>query len=140
MKFRTYYIAKDEARKGLVFLDKSLTRQEFLKESLTSTIIERFTQTGILNATVNPERVAMFGDFSEVPNDFFEASCRIKDMQSTFDSFPSDLRQKFNNSLGEFVAFISDDKNREKAVEFGLLPKPAAKPAEVKPDEPPPAS
>lgn len=129
MDFRSSFFVRGELPVGLTFSDKSRTRQEFLKESLTSTIIDRFTKTGILNATVNPERQARFGDFSEMPNDSLELATRIKDIESDFMSLPSSMRSKFGNSPLAFVNFIADPRNRSKAEELGILPKKAAEAA-----------
>lgn len=123
MDFRSSFSVRGEPPVGLTCCDKSRTRQEFLKESLTTTIIDRFTKTGILSATVNAERQARFGDFSEMPNDSLELATRIKDIESDFMSLPSSMRSKFGNSPLAFVNFITDPCNRSKAEEIGILPK-----------------
>lgn len=125
MDFRSSFSVRGEPPVGLIFNDKSRTRQEFLKESLTTTIIDRFTKTGILNATVNPERQARFGDFSEMPNDSLDLATRIKDIESDFMSLPSSMRSKFGNSPLVFVNFISDPRNRSKAEDLGIFPRKA---------------
>lgn len=130
MSFCTYY--NPPAKQGVIFKKPSLTRQEFLKESLTSTIIERFTRTGVLTPTVNQARIAQFGDFTECPSDFLEAHSRMSELRSAFNELPAKVRAEFSNSPMAFVAFMADGKNRAKAEELGLIAK-AAKAAEPEP-------
>lgn len=131
MNFATRY--NPPSKEGVTFRGKSLTRQEFLKESLTSTIIERFTRTGVLTPTVNTARIAQFGDFSEVPSDLLEAHERMRSATSIFESLPAETRAYFGNSPMQFVSFMADSANRDKAIELGLI----AKAAEAAKPEPP---
>lgn len=132
MHFATRY--NPPSKEGVTFKGKSLTRQEFLKESLTSTIIERFTRTGVLTPTVNTARIAQFGDFSEVPSDLLEAHDRMRSATSIFESLPAATRAYFGNSPMQFVSFMANKSNRDKAIELGLIEKTAEA---VKPEPPP---
>lgn len=134
MDYRTYFGVRGEPVRGLTCNDKSRTRQEFLKESLTSTIVERFAATGVLTPTVNTERIAQFGDFSECPGDLLEASERIRNVRELFESFSPEIRAQFSNNPLVFVQFMSNPSNRSKAIEMGFI----AKPVEPKPVEPKP--
>lgn len=131
MSFRTFYSVLADAPVGVSFSQKSLTRQEFLKDSLVSTIVERFTRTGVLVTNPNSARVPQFGDFSQLPCDLLEAHSRLSEVNSDFGELPSNIRSYFGNNPLAFVAFMSDVRNRKKAEELGLLK--AAKPLVAKP-------
>lgn len=134
MNFRTYYSVIDgETRKGLACSDKSRTRQEFLKESLTSTIIDRFTRTGVLCPNANPQRQPLFGDFSELPSDLLDAHKRLESFRSGFYSLPSTLRAAFGNDPLAFVQFMSNPVNKSKAIALGIIDAPKAQPSKPKP-------
>lgn len=135
MKFRGFYLSRGDAPTGVTFHHQSRTRQEFLKESLTSTIIDRFAKTGILTPTVNPQRIAQFGDFSQCPSDLLEAHERLQNVRGIFDDLPAETRAVFGNNPLAFVQFMANEKNRSKAIELGLIakPKPSASAKPVKP-------
>lgn len=59
--------------------------------------------------------------FDDIPgNDFAEAMIKVTKAQQTFDSMPSQLRKKFNNSPAEFLDYIQDKNNIDSLVEMGL--------------------
>lgn len=134
LSFCTYY--NPPAKQGVTFKKPSLTRQEFLKESLTSTIIERFTRTGVLTPTVNQARIAQFGDFTECPSDYLEAHSRMVDLRGAFGELPAKVRAEFSNNPLAFVMFMADGRNRAKAEELGLIAKTAKAVEPEPPSEP----
>lgn len=102
---------------GLFCEDASLAKQSFLEESDINTIVRRFGLTGELPTNV---RMPTFGDFSVV-SDFHEAMNAIAQANEAFDSMPAEVRARFNNDPGAFVAFCSDEANRVEARKLGLV-------------------
>lgn len=112
---------------GLVCEAETLAKQEFKEECDINTILKRFNITGELPQGV---RMPTFGDFVPVGT-FHEAANAIAVAREAFDELPAEVRRRFANDPGEFVAFCSDPKNLEEARGLGLVP-----PLELKPDVP----
>lgn len=103
----------------------SLAKQSFAEECDINTIVRRFGLTGQL-----PENVRMptYGDFVDVV-DFQSAMNAVVAARESFDAMPADVRARFHNDAGEFVAFCDDDRNRDEAVKLGLVPPAVVPPA-----------
>jgi phage internal scaffolding protein len=112
--------ASDES--GLACADPTLAQQQFRDEADINTILERFGRTG---EVIVPVRAPEFGDYSEV-TDYHTAMNMIIQAQDAFDALPARIRKEFDNDPGRFVEFVSDEKNRDKALEMGLIEAPAA--------------
>lgn len=129
-------VASDEA--GLRCRDKSLARQSFAEEVDINTIVRRFGLDGKL-----PENIRMpsYGDFTEVM-DFQGAMNALVVARESFDAMPAQVRARFHNDPGEFVAFCDDKENLAEARKLGLVPPeelPAAPPEPVRVVVVPPA-
>lgn len=118
--------AGDES--GLRCDDPSLTKQSFREESDINVIVARFNLTGQLPVGI---RMPSYGDFADV-FDFQTAMNAIAHANEAFDAMPAGVRARFHNDPAEFVAFCSDQANREEAEKLGLvMPKAAALAAEA---------
>lgn len=120
-----YDVREAGRRCALICEDETLTKQEFKDECDINTILRRFNVTGEL-----PEGVRMptYGDFSEV-RDFHEAANAIAVANEAFSAMPADVRKRFQNDAGAFVAFCSDAANLDEARKLGLvLPAPVEAP------------
>lgn len=100
--------------------EPSLTQQQFAKEVDINEIVRRFGITGQM-----PDVVVMphSGDFSDVP-DFHTAMNLIRQAEEGFMQVPAEIRARFNNDPGQFMAFFEDEKNRDEAIKLGLVIKP----------------
>lgn len=89
----------------------------------------KYQKTGLL--PVQPGSKT-YGDFTGVES-FQDAYNRVLESQASFLKLPSALRKKFDNDPGKLLAFLENDENRAKAIEYGLIDKPVvvAEPAEV---------
>lgn len=103
--------------------EEGMTQQQFRDECDINTIVERFGITGQLPD--NP-RMPVSGDFTGL-SDFHSAMNAVRNAQEAFEEFPADIRAQFHNDPQKMMAFLENDKNREKALEMGLLPKPPEK-------------
>lgn len=117
--------------------EEHMTKQEFAEEVDINTILRRFNVTGQL-----PENVRMptYADFTDV-YDFHSAANAIAQANEAFAEMPADVRKRFENDPAQFVAFCSDETNRDDARKLGLLvPEPvqleAAPPIQTAPPTP----
>lgn len=120
MFLRTAYnydrnLASDDA--GLVCADVSRAKQSFAEECDINTIVRRFRVTGELPTGV---RMPTYGDFGSL-GDFHGALNAVAVARESFDAMPADVRARFHNDPGEFVAFCSDKVNRPEAIKLGLV-------------------
>lgn len=106
---------------GLACDDPSLAIQSAKDEADINTIVRRFGLTGEL-----PSDVAMprSGDFAGVP-DFHGAMNLVRQAQEEFLRVPAEIRARFGNDPGAFIAFCEDPANLEEARRLGLA-KPVA--------------
>lgn len=128
-----YNYDRDQASNdsALACKDKSLAQQHFKEECDINTIVDRFLKTGELPSDV---RMPRYGDFTGI-HDYKTAMDAITKAQSAFMEMPAQIRNRFHNDPQEFVAFCSDDANREEAAKMGLVPEEVA--ALVRPPAPP---
>jgi len=99
----------------------SMTKQSFKDECDVNNIMARFERTGVLDY-IN-ENAAQFG---EVPAlDFQTAMNIVAKGNSLFEQMPGAQRAAFENDPVKFLAFMEDGRNRDKAIELGLIDPPA---------------
>lgn len=98
------------------FADESLAVQSAKEEADINTIVRRFGLTGEL-----PNDVAMpqSGDFSNAV-DFHASMNLVVQAQEEFLRLPADLRARFSNDPGNFIAFFDDPANQDEAIRLGL--------------------
>lgn len=65
----------------------------------------------------------MYMDISGYPT-YHEMLNITTKAEQDFMQFPAKIRSQFGNKAENLINFISDNKNREKAQELGLIPKP----------------
>lgn len=102
---------------GLECNDENLAQQQFAEEVDINTIVKRFGLTGQLPTSL---RVPEIGDFDQV-NDYHTALNMLIEADDAFMQMPADIRERFQNNAGNFVEFVSDEKNREQCKQWGLL-------------------
>lgn len=101
---------------GLACEDPSLAIQSDAIDADINEIVRRFGVTGTLPQVEMPPT---YGDFEGVV-DYHTAMNLIADANSRFLELPADVRAKFENDPGKFVAFCSDEKNLAEMRELGL--------------------
>lgn len=116
-------------------LGDSLTVQEQAEDADINTIVRRFGLTGQL-----PENVAIprDGDFTTI-TDYHGALNIVAAADSAFAEMPANVRARFDNDAGKFMDFCHNPKNREEALELGLLAENLPSPAVASPQALPPA-
>lgn len=129
MQFQTAYGHKERVQ--LTCIGKGRTKQSFKAECDINTIVARFLRTGIMDFAQKNE--ARYGDCTGM--EYQSALYTVAAAKSLFNDLPAALRNRFENEPALFLDFVQDERNREEALELGLL-----KPVEPKPeaDAPPP--
>lgn len=115
------FAPRERRRVQLAFSKPSRTKQAFKAECDIHNIIKRAAVTGVMPAGT---RQPMFGDFSGV-GDYQTALNAVVQAQEAFESLPAHIRDHFANDPQRLLDFLSDSKNREAAVQLGLV-NPAA--------------
>lgn len=113
---------------GLYCADESKAVQSAKEECDINVIVRRFHVTGELPSNV---KVPLEGEFQGVMT-YKDAMNLIVEAERSFMEMPADVRERFNHDPGKFVAFASDEKNRDEARKLGLLV-PAEEPREEVP-------
>lgn len=110
----------------------SMTKQSFMDETDINLIVARALKGHDVSGSLS-ERVAQFGDVSDVPS-YQEALDLVNRANGLFMSMEAHVRSRFSNDPALLLAFLEDPRNREEAVMLGLV-KPA-EPAVVAPEVP----
>ena len=115
--------------------EKTLAQQQFKDECDINTIMERFGVTGMVPTNVR-QPLAM--DFVEA-TDYQSALNALIEAEQSFMEMPAKVRAEFDNDPGKFIDFFEREENRERAIELGLIQKPAETPTQgaVPPPVPP---
>jgi hypothetical protein len=107
---------------------ESRTKSEFKDECNINNIVRQCIKTGVMPSGT---REPMFEDFSNIGS-YNDAVTQVAEANSTFEQLPSDIRDRFDNSVQNLMDFIADENNQDEAIELGLAPKP--EPTESEPE------
>lgn len=112
--------SRRERRKpyALYCAEPSLTKQSFKDECDINQIIDRASSGA--NITHLNERVARYGDFTQVP-DYRTACDVVNRANGLFMELDAKVRERFGNDPGRMVAFLTDPQNYEEAVKLGFF-------------------
>lgn len=97
----------------------SRAKQSFTDECDINQIMAKYQHTGLLDHVVT-----YGGSYADMPSnlDFHESMNLITEAQELFQSLPSSIRTRFQNSPEAYLAFCSDDANADEMRSMGLLP------------------
>lgn len=121
MIFKTRYNPHEARKFSFECRGESLTQQQFKKECDVNQILNKYKKTGMITH-INKHQ-GNFGDFSNV-DDYQTSLHKVMTAQASFMQMPSELRNKFNNDPAQLISFMTDDKNKEDCIKFGLIKKP----------------
>lgn len=108
---------------GIHFEEPSLTDQTQKDDCDVNRILAKFRETGSLIDPLHPgTRKPIFGDFTDIP-DYQGALDIIIRSDEAFMQLPAKVRERFGNNPQEIFDFLSDEKNRQEAIELGLIDK-----------------
>jgi phage internal scaffolding protein len=99
----------------------SKAQQHFKDECDINNIMGKYITTGILG---NPDKVnalkPRYGDFTNVVS-YDHALNQLNAANEQFEGLPSKIRNRFNNNVGQLLAFLDNENNRAEAVELGII-------------------
>lgn len=132
-----------DPKTGELVKEESMTKQSFKAECDINNIIKQFQNTGIVSHINEQAKQGMYADLPP-PLDYQESLELVRQAQTSFDSLPSKVRNRFDNDPEKFLAFVADPANQQEMVDLGLAtgtppqaperPAPPAAPAD-KPKE-----
>ena len=93
------------------------THQSFKEECDINALMARQKVTGLIK---RHDKTPIYADYSELGN-YDEALNMLNDAQDMFDALPAKLRGEFSNNPGELLEFMSDETNKNRAVELGII-------------------
>jgi len=102
---------------GLVCEEPTRAQQHHKDECDINVILERFGKTGQLPVNAIS---GTYGDFSGV-HDYHTALNTLIAAESEFESLPATIRKQFANEPANLIEFLNDPKNKDKAIELGLV-------------------
>ena len=102
-----------------------MTKQSFVQECDINNILKEYKVTGQIRHMSAKAAAGAYQDLPE-PMDFQEALHTMQSASSAFDTLPSQVRRRFGNDPGQFLAFMADSANLEEARSLGLMNAPAA--------------
>ena len=98
--------------------DPSLAVQSAALDADINEIVRRFGVTGQLPQVTMPPT---FADFTNGVRDYHTAMNTIREAQNSFMALDAEVRLRFNNDPGAFVAFCESEGNHEELRKMGLL-------------------
>lgn len=100
----------------------TMTKQSMARDCDINNIMQKYQKTGLLNH-VN-EHEGNYGNFIGC-EDYHTSQNLLLEAEKLFDSIPSSIRKKFENSPYEFLQFTQNPENSEQMIELGLAKRPA---------------
>lgn len=100
---------------------KGRTKQAFRDQVNINKIIERNRKTGMLDFVTSKQ--PFYGDVSEIGS-YQESLNVVMKAQELFAGMSASVRRRFQNDPLEMIEFLKDEKNREEAIELGIVAKP----------------
>lgn len=128
IKWRNPYDEKENREYDLLSAidctgDPGMTLQAPTEEQDINVIMARF---GVKDGSVLPrwqDEKALYGDFSEMPDNPVEAAELLRRGEVAFATLPANIRTKFESGARMFN-WMQDPANREEAFTLGILERP----------------
>ena len=122
MRFKTIYDTYEE-KQGIIFKEPTMTIQSEKDNCDINVIMNRYATS----CTPLPYRSdglqPVYADVSEL-GDYMENFQCCKQAEEMFNALPSALRKELDNNPANLLAFIQNEKNKERCYEYGLLNRP----------------
>lgn len=129
MKFKTKY----ETIGKTIFQPKSdkpsLTDESYKQECDIDFIISNFVQRGI----EPPEHQVDYGK-QYTSEDFIKSMEMVAEVKSAYECLPAIEKERFNNSVTNYLDFISDPKNLKESYEKGYINPDSVDVSDIYPD------
>lgn len=104
---------------GFTFSEPSMALQSEKRDTMIEAYLRKYRATGFLGDP-NRKAVATFGDFTGV-EDYQTLRNKMAVVEQHFEGLPSNIRRFFGDDPANYVHFVTDPSNMQKAIEMGLL-------------------
>lgn len=123
MKIRKPYDAVEPHH--TVVEGESMTQQHFKDQCDINKILTRYSRDGLV-----AHLAAKPGAYMDLPADLdYQAALHlVMDAEENFLALPAELRKELDNDPAQFLAWIADESNRDRAIELGLIDRPEPAP------------
>jgi len=101
--------------------EPSRTQQQFKDQTNVNNIMKKYLKTGTITHLNTSS--GQYGDFSTL-TDYQKSLQTVIDANNSFNQLSSEIRKKFGNNPQLLINFLADPKNREEAIDLGLITKP----------------
>lgn len=116
-KFRTLYNPHPPRKFSYQPEGESLTQQQFKEECDVNNILSKYRRTGMVSHLAKHQ--GNFGDFSSV-EEYQVSLDKLMTAQRSFESLPSEIRNRFENDPAKLIQFLDDKENDQEAISLGL--------------------
>lgn len=99
--------------------EPTMAQQQFAEECDINNVMKKYSN----NMNLVPFSGGQYRDVSNIP-DYHEMLNTVRYADEAFSTLPAELRLRFANDPGQMIQFLQDPKNRQEAIELGLLEKP----------------
>lgn len=113
-------VYKHEKSEGKTFFGKSKTQQHFADECNINKMLNRYSQTGLINQN---KRTPKFMNLIGVPQ-YLEAQSLVIRAQEQFAGLPAEIRARFGHNPAQLLSFLDNESNRPEAIKLGLIQDP----------------
>lgn len=105
---------------ALICDDELITQQHLTEATDINRMVAQYGKTGEVTQTT---RQPLPAEFHEI-TDYHTALNAVKAGDEAFMTLSANVRERFQNDTGQYLAFLEDEKNFDEAVELGLVNKP----------------
>lgn len=106
--------------------NENLAEQSHKEDTDINTIVRRI-EKGVPLDPFSTRTNGVYGDFTQY-QDYQQNLNTVIQAQEAFDSLRAEVRKRFDNDPAQLMKFLDDEKNREEAIQLGLL-EPKKEPA-----------
>lgn len=113
----------------------SRTDPQFADECDTNKIMDRYVKTGQITHLAKQQ--GTFADVSQI-EDLLPSLLKMEKAKESFMQLPPEIRTKFDNKVEKMVEYLQEPKNKQEAIDLGLVPGQKTKPKPPAPAGTPP--
>ncbi len=96
------------------------TKSSFQFDADPNRIMKQFNKTGDLDLLNQTKKIALHGDFSQIP-DFFTALLQVQKVEEDFMELPSKIRNHVDNDASKLMELLADPARVQEAIDLGLV-------------------
>lgn len=102
------------------------TQQQWKDMVNVNNIMAKYKRTGSISHLRNVQN-GVYADLTTIP-DYMSALMTVHQAREAFESLPALVREKFKHDPAQLIDYLKDPKNKDEAIELGLVKKPVVTP------------